>query len=70
MDVVDKIFPGYGESPHQDLITDRGDAYLKANFPRIDKIKLAQILPAVPSAAQAPAGAKSAANPSPKSAQH
>jgi peptidyl-prolyl cis-trans isomerase A (cyclophilin A) len=70
LDVVDKIFPGYGESPHQDLITDRGDAYLKANFPRIDKIKLAQILPAVPSAAQAPAGAKSAANPSPKSAQH
>jgi peptidyl-prolyl cis-trans isomerase A (cyclophilin A) len=58
MDVVDKIFPGYGESPRQDLITDHGDAYLKANFPRIDKIKLAQILPAVPSATQTPAVVK------------
>jgi peptidyl-prolyl cis-trans isomerase A (cyclophilin A) len=64
MDVVDKIFPGYGESPRQDLITNQGDAYLKANFPRIDKIKLARILPA---ASPAPAGAKPTANPS---AQH
>ena len=42
MDVVDKIYPGYGESPRQDLITSQGDAYLKANFPNIDKIKLAR----------------------------
>ena len=34
MDVVNKIYPGYRESPRQDLITDQGDAYLKANFPR------------------------------------
>jgi hypothetical protein len=53
MDVVDKIFPGYRESPRQDLITDQGDAYLKANFPKIDKIKLARILPAVPPATHA-----------------
>jgi len=70
MDVVDKIYPGYRESPRQDLITDQGDAYLKANFPRIDKIKLAQVLPAVPPATHAPASAKPAAHPSPRPAQH
>jgi peptidyl-prolyl cis-trans isomerase A (cyclophilin A) len=61
MDVVDKIFPGYRESPRQDLIMDQGDAYLKANFPMIDKIKLAQIVPAVPAATHTPAGGKPAA---------
>jgi peptidyl-prolyl cis-trans isomerase A (cyclophilin A) len=64
MDVVDKIHSAYGESPRQDLITEQGDAYLKANFPAIDKIKLARIVPAVPVAAHAPAGAKPAAKPS------
>jgi len=68
MDVVDKIFPGYRESPRQDLIADQGDAYLKANFPMMDKIKLARILPAVPPATHAPAGTKSVAKPSPKPA--
>jgi peptidyl-prolyl cis-trans isomerase A (cyclophilin A) len=66
MAVVDKIFPGYRETPRQDLITNQGDAYLKANFPLIDKIKLARILPAVPPATHAPAGAKPGAKPSPK----
>lgn len=61
MDVVDKIFPGYRESPRQNLITEQGDAYLKANFPHMDKIKLARILPAVSSATPAPAGAEPAA---------
>jgi peptidyl-prolyl cis-trans isomerase A (cyclophilin A) len=70
MDVVDKIFPGYRDTPRQDLITDQGDAYLKANFPDIDRIKLAQILPAIPASAHAPAGAKSAARPSSKPVQH
>jgi peptidyl-prolyl cis-trans isomerase A (cyclophilin A) len=68
MDVVEKIYPGYRESPRQDLITDQGDAYLKASFPMIDKIKQARILPAVPPATHAPAGAKAAAKPSPKPA--
>jgi peptidyl-prolyl cis-trans isomerase A (cyclophilin A) len=68
MDVVDKIFPGYREFPRQDLIVEQGDTYLKANFPMIDRIKLAQILPAVPPATHAPAGAKPAAKPSPKPA--
>ena len=67
MDVVDKIYPGYRESPRQDLITNQGDAYLKANFPNMDKIKLARILPAVPPATHASA-AKPAAKPSSKPA--
>ena len=70
MDVVDKIFPGYRESPRQDLITEKGDAYLKANFPMIDKIKVAQIVPAVAAAAHAAVGAKPAAKAATKPAQH
>ena len=65
MDVVDKIYAVYGESPRQDLISEQGDAYLKANFRDIDKIKLARIVPAV---THTPAGAKPAAKPSPKPA--
>ena len=53
MDVVDKIFPGYHETPSQDLISEKGDAYLTANFPHIDKIKLARIVPAMPPATHA-----------------
>ncbi len=68
MDVVNKIFPGYRESPRQDLITNQGDAYVKANFPLMDKIKLARIVPAVAVATHKPAGAKPAAKPSPKPA--
>src|SRR5260370_30664586 len=45
MHVVDKIYSGYGESPRQDVITAQVDAYLAANFPKIDKIKLARIVP-------------------------
>ncbi|MDR3727171.1 MAG: peptidylprolyl isomerase [Terracidiphilus sp.] len=67
MDVVDKIFPGYRDTPRQDLITTQGDAYLKANFPDIDRIKIARIVPAVPPATHAPAaGAKPAAKPAAK----
>jgi peptidyl-prolyl cis-trans isomerase A (cyclophilin A) len=63
MDVVDKIYPGYGESPRQDLLTDQGDTYVTANFPKIDKIKLARVIPPVPPAAPHPA---TAAKPAPK----
>jgi hypothetical protein len=68
MDVVDKIYAVYGESPRQDLITEQGDAYLKTYFRDIDKIKAARILPAVPPATHAAAGAKTATKPSPKPA--
>ena len=54
MDVVYKIFPGYGESPRQDLITDQGDTYIAANFPKIDKIKFARIVPPVPARRRTP----------------
>jgi peptidyl-prolyl cis-trans isomerase A (cyclophilin A) len=50
MDVVDKIYSGYGERPEQDKITSEGDAYVAKNFPMIDKIKLAKILPPAPAA--------------------
>ncbi|MGA2878418.1 MAG: peptidylprolyl isomerase [Bryobacteraceae bacterium] len=53
MDVVDKIYAGYGERPEQDKITNEGDAYIMKNFPMIDKIKIAKILPAEPAAAPA-----------------
>ncbi len=66
MDVVDKIYPGYRESPNQGLITSQGDAYLKANFPDIDKIKLARIVRPVPPATHAATGAKPAAKPAAK----
>jgi peptidyl-prolyl cis-trans isomerase A (cyclophilin A) len=66
MEVVDKIFPGYRESPRQDLITNQGDAYLKANFPKMDKIKLARIVSAAPPVIHTTASAKTAAKPSAK----
>ena len=58
MDVVDKIYPGYREQPDQSRITSQGDAYISQNFPKIDRIKMARVLPAVPS----PAAAKPAAH--------
>lgn len=48
--VVDKISSAYGERPDQGKITEEGDAYISKNFPMIDKIKLAKILPAEPAA--------------------
>lgn len=61
MEVVDKIFPGYGERPNQGEITDKGDAYIKANFPEMDKIKLAKIVPPTPATAPAKPATKPAA---------
>jgi peptidyl-prolyl cis-trans isomerase A (cyclophilin A) len=70
MDVVDKIYPAYGEQPSQDLITNQGDAYIAKNFPKIDKIKLAKVLQAVPVPAH-PAAKPTAAKPAaPKIAAH
>jgi peptidyl-prolyl cis-trans isomerase A (cyclophilin A) len=66
MDVVDKIYAGYGEQPRQDLITSQGDAYISKNFPKIDKIKLAHVL--LPAAPTAPA--KAPVKPAAKPAAH
>jgi peptidyl-prolyl cis-trans isomerase A (cyclophilin A) len=44
MDVVEKLYPGYGENPDQDLITRRGNKYLEESFPKLDYIKKATII--------------------------
>ncbi|MGP0071638.1 MAG: peptidylprolyl isomerase [Bryobacteraceae bacterium] len=60
MEVVDMLFSGYGEIPQMqgrgpdpDKLEAEGDAYLVKNFPMIDKIKTAKVLPAEPAAAPA-----------------
>jgi peptidyl-prolyl cis-trans isomerase A (cyclophilin A) len=44
MDVVQKIYSGYGESPDQGQIAAKGKAYLDQNFPKLDTIKSAVIV--------------------------
>jgi peptidyl-prolyl cis-trans isomerase A (cyclophilin A) len=43
MDVVDKIYPGYGEQPDQGRVTSEGNAYVEKAFPQLDFIKTARI---------------------------
>jgi len=45
MDVVLKINSEYGQSPQQNKIQEEGNAYLKKEFPKLDYIKKATILP-------------------------
>jgi peptidyl-prolyl cis-trans isomerase A (cyclophilin A) len=56
MDVVDKIYSGYGEQPDQMQIQGRGNAYLTPAFPKLDFVKKATIV-RTPPAAKAPAKA-------------
>lgn len=44
MDVVDKIYGGYGEGPNQAMIQMRGNAYLAGQFPKLDTIARATIV--------------------------
>jgi cyclophilin family peptidyl-prolyl cis-trans isomerase len=44
MDVVQQIFPGYGERPDQGEITSRGNGYLTKEFPKLDFIKSASVV--------------------------
>jgi peptidyl-prolyl cis-trans isomerase A (cyclophilin A) len=57
MDVVDKLYSGYGEQVTnlQDQIAQQGNPFLKKNFPELDGIKTAVIVPPAPAA-----GAKTA----------
>lgn len=43
MEVVDKIYSGYGEMPDQGRIQAEGNAYLTKSFPKLDYIKKAAI---------------------------
>jgi peptidyl-prolyl cis-trans isomerase A (cyclophilin A) len=43
MDVVQKLYSGYGERPDQHAITTQGKAYIDKNFPNIDSIKTATV---------------------------
>ncbi len=58
MDIVLGLYAGYGERPDQGRILNEGAAYLDKNFPLLDKIKTATIVPAA--GAAAPAATKSA----------
>jgi peptidyl-prolyl cis-trans isomerase A (cyclophilin A) len=46
MDVVQKLYSGHGEKPDQGAITTQGKAYLDKNFPNLDTIKSATVVPA------------------------
>lgn len=48
MDVVEKITSKYGEQPQQGQIQEKGNEYLKAEFPDLDYIKKATIVKADP----------------------
>ncbi|MCU0228876.1 MAG: peptidylprolyl isomerase [Bryobacterales bacterium] len=45
MDAVDSIDSRYGEQPQQPRIEDEGETYLSQNFPNLDKIVKARVLP-------------------------
>jgi peptidyl-prolyl cis-trans isomerase A (cyclophilin A) len=44
LEVVRRIYPGYGQKPDQDAITKSGNAYLTKSFPNLDYIRSAKIL--------------------------
>ncbi|MGO9591972.1 MAG: peptidylprolyl isomerase [Candidatus Acidiferrales bacterium] len=46
MDVVKNLYSGYGEQPNQGAITSQGKAYIEKNFPKIDSIVSATVVPA------------------------
>jgi peptidyl-prolyl cis-trans isomerase A (cyclophilin A) len=44
MDVVDRIYAGYGERPNQGRIQAEGNTYLQRGFPRLDYVKRATMV--------------------------
>ena len=44
MENVDKLYKGYGESPDQFMIIQKGNEYLNKTFPKLDEIKSAEIV--------------------------
>ena len=61
MEVVQKLYSGYGESPDQQKIHTQGKEYLDKKYPKLDSIKSATILGDAP--AQPPAGSTAPAEP-------
>jgi len=53
LDIVQSFYAGYGERPDQGRILNEGAAYLDKNFPSLDKIKSATVVPAAGAAAPA-----------------
>lgn len=45
LEVVQKLYSGYGEAPDQGQITSRGNSYLIAQFPNLDYIRKASVIP-------------------------
>jgi len=44
MDVVQKLYSGYGERPDQGAITMQGKPYIDKNYPKLDSIKSATVV--------------------------
>lgn len=67
MDVIKSFYSGYADAPtsHQGEITNEGKAYLDKNFPKLDSIKTATIVPAAGAASGSAVPAK---KPSPAAA--
>jgi peptidyl-prolyl cis-trans isomerase A (cyclophilin A) len=55
MDVVQKLYSGYGESPDQAAITAEGKPYLDKNFPKLDHIVSATVTSPAPAVHTTPA---------------
>jgi peptidyl-prolyl cis-trans isomerase A (cyclophilin A) len=51
MEVVEKFYSGYGGNPDQGAIQQLGKPWIDKNMPKVDLIKTAVIVPAVPPAA-------------------
>jgi len=43
MDVLDKLYDGYGTAPSQELVKKDGNEYLDKEFPRLPKIKMVSV---------------------------
>jgi peptidyl-prolyl cis-trans isomerase A (cyclophilin A) len=69
MEVVEQLYGGYGEGPprgrgpEQGRITNEGKAYLDKDFPQLDSIKSAAVLPDATPPPQKPAATKPVAAP-------
>jgi peptidyl-prolyl cis-trans isomerase A (cyclophilin A) len=44
MEVVDALYSGYGEEPHQGQLHFKGEEYLRQSFPKLDAIKTARLV--------------------------